>query len=317
MTVRLGTRRSALALTQSGLIADLLRERGLDVEIVPIVTEGDRTAAALDEIGGSGVFVGALREALRCGQVDVAVHSLKDLPTAPEPGLTLAAVPTRADSRDALVARDGLTLGELPPGARVGTGSPRRAAQLRALGLGLEIVPIRGNIDTRLGRVRTGDLDAVVLAKAGLDRLGRADRITEVLDPVQLLPAAGQGALAVECRTDDHSLVDVFATLDDPDTRAAVTAERALLARLEAGCTAPVGVLAEVVEDVDAVIVSVRAFVGSSDGSRDLRRSHTGPLEQPELTGAELADRLLAELAERGRPSADQPPEPAATEGTL
>lgn len=294
----LGTRRSHLALTQSGLIAELLRARGHDVEIVEIVTEGDRSAAALEEIGGTGVFAGALREALRSGQVDLAVHSLKDLPTAPEPGLLIAAVPARADARDALVARDGLTLGELPPGARIGTGSPRRTAQLRALGLGHEIVPIRGNVDTRIAKVAAGDLDAVVLAKAGLDRLGRSAQITEVLEPVQVLPAAGQGALAVESRAGDDALVAVLAGLDDPDTRAAVTAERALLARLEAGCTAPVGVLAEVVDDVDAVLVSVRAFVGTPDGSLELRRSRTGPVEHADRVGAELATELLAELAD-------------------
>ena len=176
-TLRIGTRASALARTQTGLVADAL---GTPVEIVPIVTAGDRSAAAITQLGGTGVFVSALRDALLAGDIDIAVHSYKDLPTAPADGITIAAVPLREDPRDALVARDGLTLGELPAGARVGTGSPRRAAQLRALGLGLDVVPLRGNVDTRLGKVSSGELDAVVLAYAGLRRLARTDDVTEV-----------------------------------------------------------------------------------------------------------------------------------------
>lgn len=332
MIVRLGTRRSPLAVTQSGLVAAALRARGDEVDVVEIVSDGDRSTAPLHEIGGTGVFAAALRDAVRDGRVDIAVHSLKDLPTAPAPGLVLAAVTARADVRDALVARDRLTLGELPAGARIGTGSPRRAAQLRALGLGHEIVAIRGNVGTRLARVAPGDLDAVVLAKAGLDRLGLGDRITEVLDPLQVLPAAGQGALAVECRVGDEAMTAALAGIEDADTRIAVTAERALLARLEAGCTAPVGVLAEVVEDVAATLVSVRAFVGSADGGIELRRSHTGPVERAEQVGIELADGLLAELQDLTEdvaaalggpagaaghrpppPGATQPPHPAAS----
>ncbi len=199
--VRIGTRASLLATTQSRQVADLVSERlGREVELVEVTTEGDRSAAPLATLGGTGVFVTALREALLEGRVDVAVHSLKDLPTAPAPGIVLAAVPTREDPRDVVVARDGLTLGELPAGSRIGTGSPRRAAQLHALGLGLEVVDIRGNVDTRLGKVASGEYDAVVLARAGLARLGRLDEVTEVLDPLQMLPAPGQGALAVECR---------------------------------------------------------------------------------------------------------------------
>ncbi|MCW2501230.1 MAG: porphobilinogen deaminase, partial [Frankiales bacterium] len=198
--LRLGTRASALALTQSGHVADALRALGHDVELVHITTHGDTSSAAIAQLGGTGVFVTALRDALLAGEVDLAVHSYKDLPTAPADGLVIAAVPPRQDARDALVARDGLTLGELPTGARVGTGSPRRTAQLRALGMGLEVVPVRGNVDTRIGRVAPGDLDAVVLARAGLARLGRLDEVTETLDPLQVLPAPAQGALAVECR---------------------------------------------------------------------------------------------------------------------
>ncbi|HWV25899.1 MAG TPA: hydroxymethylbilane synthase, partial [Aeromicrobium sp.] len=188
-TLRIGTRASVLATTQTGHVADRLRALGVEVEIVPISTEGDRSSAPLASLGGQGVFVAALREALAAGQVDVAVHSLKDIPTYPDERLTLAAIPPREDPRDVLIARDGLTLGELPRGARVGTGSPRREAQLNALGLGVEIVPIRGNVDTRIGKVTSGELDAILLARAGLLRLGRADEATEIIDPLQMLPA--------------------------------------------------------------------------------------------------------------------------------
>lgn len=242
-TLRLGTRRSRLATTQSQWVADLLAERGHTVELVEIVTEGDVNAAPLTQIGGTGVFASALRRALHDGRIDLAVHSLKDLPVAPEPGLVVAAVPAREDPRDALCSRDGLTLEALPPGARVGTGSPRRAAQLAVRRPDLQIVPIRGNVETRLRRVGA-DLDAVVLACAGLARLGLRRHITQTLSTDVLLPAAGQGALALECRADRPDLVAALGALDDPRTRSAVEAERALLATLEAGCTAPIGAFA-------------------------------------------------------------------------
>jgi hydroxymethylbilane synthase len=244
------------------------------------------------------VFVSALREALVHGDVDVAVHSYKDLPTAPDPRLHLAAVPLREDPRDALVARDGMVLGELPPGARIGTGSPRRKAQLDALGLGLEVVAIRGNVDTRIGKVRSGDLDGVVVAAAGLARLGRTGEATELLDPLQMLPAPAQGALAVECRIEDLELArSLAAALDDEATRAAVVAERAVLATLEAGCSAPIGALADIVSDLDddgRVIdqVSLRAVVGTIDGAL-LRASVTGDMDDAEKLGAALAAELL------------------------
>ena len=296
-TLRLGTRGSALALAQSGGVADRIRGGlGRTVELVTVQTEGDRNSAAIAQIGGTGVFVTALREALLHREVDLAVHSYKDLPTAPAPGLVIAAVPPREDPRDALVARDGLTLGELPAGARIGTGSPRRAAQLRGLGLGHEVVPIRGNVDTRIRKVRDGELDAVVLARAGIARLGRLDEITEVLDPIQVLPAPAQGALALECRSDDLEVVELLAELDDPDSRAAVDAERCLLAALEAGCTAPVGALAQVAEGDDGPELYLRGLVAAVDGTDAVRLSATGPTSE----AAEVGRRLAAELLDLG-----------------
>lgn len=299
--LRVGTRASALATTQSGLVAAAVREHlGRDTVLVEVSTDGDRSQASgtpLASYGGVGVFVSALREALLRGDVDLAVHSLKDLPTYPEPGVTLAAVPPREDPRDVVVARDGLTLGELPAGSRVGTGSPRRAAQLHALGLGLEVVGIRGNVDTRIGKVRSGEVDAVVLARAGLARLGRLDEATEVLDPLQVLPAPGQGALAVECRTADADLVAALAALDDPTTRAAVEAERAVLAVLEAGCSAPLGALAVVAEGEDGDELFVRAVALSDDGALSVRASTTGPPGDASGVGTRLAREMLADGA--------------------
>ena len=304
--LRVGTRASVLARTQTDLVATAL---GVPVEIVPIVTEGDRSAAAVTELGGTGVFVSALRTALLDERIDVAVHSYKDLPTAPAEGISIAAVPRREDPRDALVARDGLVLGELPPGSTVGTGSPRRAAQLRALGLGLDIVPVRGNVDTRLGRVGAGDLDAVVLALAGLRRLGRDGEVTEILDPIQVLPAPAQGALAIEARSADEQTLAALAALDDAESRAAVAAERALLAALEAGCSAPVGALAEVVEGSprpeqaaagdSALEIFLRGSVTAIDGSDAVRLSATGPTTDAEGVGRRLAAELLAEGADK------------------
>ncbi len=290
--IRLGTRSSALALAQSGHVADALRALGHDVELVHITTHGDTSTAAINQLGSTGVFVTALRDALLAGEVDVAVHSYKDLPTAACEGLVIGAVPVRQDARDALVARDGLTLGELPSGARIGTGSPRRTAQLLALGMGHEIVPVRGNVDTRIGFVADGKLDAVVLARAGLARLGRLAEITETLDPLQVLPAPAQGALAIECRADSE-LVAMLKALDDPDTRTAVAAERALLAALEAGCSAPVGAMAEIVDDDDGPAVFLRGLVAALDGSDMVRLSATGPTHDATGVGQRLAAELL------------------------
>jgi hydroxymethylbilane synthase len=296
-TLRIGTRRSALALAQAGQVAEVLRAGGHDVELVEVVTEGDRSPSALTTMGGTGVFVAELRKRLLAGDIDVAVHSLKDLPTAPAEGLVVAAIPLRADPRDAVVTRDGTPLAQLPVGAIVGTGAPRRAAQLLALGYGLSVVPIRGNVDTRLRKVAAGDVDAVVVAAAGLARLGRLQEAAETLDPGQVLPAPGQGALAVECRSDDDGLRSALAgLLDDADTRAAVTAERRLLATLEAGCTAPVGALADIAEGDSGEEIYLRAVVVSPDGSRALRLSITGPVAE----GDELATRLATQMLEEG-----------------
>jgi hydroxymethylbilane synthase len=296
-TIRVGTRASALATRQAQLVATAINEQtGRETELVPITTRGDTTTASLASLGGTGVFVSALRDALVAGNVDVAVHSLKDIPTTPMEEIQLVAIPTREDPRDALVARDGLTLGELPDGARVGTGSPRRVAQLKALGLGLELLDIRGNVETRIDKVARGELDAVVLARAGLNRLGRADVITEVIDPLQVLPAPGQGALAVECRSDDP-LQEALKPLDDAHTRACVEAERTVLADLEAGCAAPVGALAEVVDGDDGEELWIRAIALSPDGVQSVRRSASGPLDDAIGVGRKLAAEMLAEGA--------------------
>lgn len=265
-----------------------------------ISTIGDRSSGPIADLG-VGVFTAALREAILDGRVDAAVHSHKDLPTAHDPRFLLPAVPAREDPRDALVARDGLVLGELPAGARLGTSSPRRAAQLRALGLGLEIRPLRGNLDTRLNRVSSGELDAIVVARAGLARIGRLDAITETLEPVQMLPAPAQGALAVECRAGDTGLAALLAELDDTDTRQAVTAERTLLAELEAGCSAPVGAIAEVVESIDEdgrvfEELSLRSCVAALDGSDVIRASGIGSPDRARELGVSVA----AELFELG-----------------
>ncbi|KOV77986.1 porphobilinogen deaminase [Streptomyces sp. NRRL WC-3618] len=298
-------------MAQSGQVADAVRRlTGRPVELVEITTYGDVSRADLAQIGGTGVFVTALREALLRGEVDFAVHSLKDLPTAQPDDLVLAAIPEREDPRDVLVARDDLKFTDLPRGARVGTGSTRRTAQLnsyaRAHGLSVEVVPVRGNVDTRIGFVRRGELDAVVLAAAGLNRIGRADEVTDFLSVDMVLPAPGQGALAIECRagntSHDSDLIAALGALDDPDTRAAVTAERSLLAALEAGCSAPVGALADLLADGQIVKeMRLRGVVGTTDGSTLVQLSTTGPVpetyDQAMALGRELAAEMLAKGA--------------------
>jgi hydroxymethylbilane synthase len=272
---------------------------------VEITTYGDTSREHLAQIGGTGVFVTALREALLLGEIDFAVHSLKDLPTGQPDELVLAAVPLREDPRDVLVARDGLRFEELPDGARVGTGSPRRMAQLNAYarnhGMTIETVPIRGNVDTRIGYVRSGELDAVVLAAAGLGRLGRIEDVTDFLSVDTVLPAPGQGALAIECAADNADLVAVLGELDDPFTRAAVTAERSLLAALEAGCSAPVGALADLLADGQIVKeMRLRGVVGTTDGSTLVQMSTTGPVPETHDQAMALGRELAAEMLAKG-----------------
>lgn len=298
--IRIGTRGSLLATTQAGTVRDAIIALGYPAELVIISTRGDRSAAPIADLG-VGVFTAELREAIADDRVDVAVHSYKDLPTAADPRFAPPVTPVREDPRDALVARDGLVLGELPAGSLIGTSSVRRAAQLRALGLGLEIRPLRGNLDTRLNRVSCGELDAIVVARAGLTRIGRLDAITETLEPVQMLPAPAQGALALECRAGDAELIELLAECSDADTEAAVIAERILLAELEAGCSAPVGAIAEVVESIDEdgnvfEELSLRACVAAVDGSDVIRASGIGSPDR----AAELGRSVAGELFELG-----------------
>lgn len=293
-TLRIGTRGSALALTQTRMVADDLADAtGASTELVTITTDGDRTNEPLSRAGGAGLFTGALRDALLDDRCDLVVHSLKDLPTAPHDRLVVAAIPAREDPRDALCARDGLTLDTLPHGARVGTGSPRRMAQLRARRPDLEVVDIRGNVDTRLGRVSPDDLDAVVLAAAGLRRLGRTDVVTEYLDADRWPTAPGQGALAVEVRLGDEELVQA---LDHSETRAAVEAEREVLALLEAGCSAPVGARAV----VDAGLLLLSASVYSLDGTTVLTASHATSWPDDGDPSREVAASVARELLDAG-----------------
>lgn len=293
--IRIGTRGSKLALAQSGMIADeIKRLTGEQVELVEIKTTGDGTTVPVAQLG-VGVFVNQLRDALEREEIDIAVHSYKDLPTA-QPEHLVISVPPRADPRDVLVASEGRTLSDLGPGARIGTGSPRRIAQLNALGRGFECVPIRGNIDTRIARIHD-DLDGVILAAAGLKRIGRQAEVTEYLDPLVMLPAPAQGALAVECRKADMTSAQISSKLNDRYAQAAVAAERALLQRLEAGCSAPVAALADVAEGASPgeVDLYLRGAVGAEDGSVIERLSTTAALPDEGDTGAaELAARAAA-----------------------
>jgi hydroxymethylbilane synthase len=292
-----------MAIAQSRQVAEVITERtGRPVEIVGVTTIGDVSRAQLTQIGGTGVFVSALREALLGGEVDLAVHSLKDLPTGPAAGIVLAAVPPRDDPRDALVARDGAKLADLPPGSRIGTGSPRRAAQLLGLRADLRCVPIRGNAGTRLGKVSEGELDAVVLAYAGLARIGHVGAITQVFEPDEMLPAPGQGALAVECRAAEPGLAALLRAVTDQASEAAVTAERSLLEALEAGCSAPIGAYAVPAAGGSwgvappgsrATQLRMQVAVMSPDGSRMLRAHGGAPAGGAWQLGRDLAAELL------------------------
>jgi hydroxymethylbilane synthase len=297
-SVTIGTRDSALARAQTARVVDLLEAAwpGLRAAVAPIITTGDRTQDSgqpLPEIGGKGLFTLELEQALRSGEIDLAVHSLKDLPTEEVEGIAVGAVCEREDARDCLVARAGAGLHDLSPGAAVGTSSLRRTAQLRGLRHDLDIASVRGNVDTRIRKVQDGELDAVVLAAAGVRRLGLEDAVTEWFEPEALLPAPGQGALAIQCRAEDEGAVHtLLLEIDDPGARAATTAERAFLAALEAGCTAPVGAYAAVVEEG----VHLRGLVASVDGRDVVRVDGEG---EPEEVGRRLAREALAAGAER------------------
>ncbi len=290
--LRLGTRRSPMALVQAGHVARLITERtGRAVELVPVTTFGDVSRAQLSQIGGTGVFVSGLRERMLAGEVDLAVHSLKDLPTADSGGIALAAVPARDDPRDALVTAEGVKLADLLAGARIGTGSPRRAAQIRLLRPDTTPVPVRGNAGTRLSKVGSGQLDAVVLGYAGLARIGRLDAVAQVFEPDEMLPAPGQGALAVECASGAAELLALLAAIDDPPSRAAVTAERSLLAALQGGCSAPVGAYAAYITATGTV--HLRAAVFDRDGGGAVRAGSSSAAAEAHALGRQIAAELL------------------------
>ncbi|MFN8634429.1 MAG: hydroxymethylbilane synthase [Chloroflexota bacterium] len=291
-TVRVVTRGSQLALIQTQHVVDLLSARwpSLAFEVVTASTPGDRDKQTPLTTLGQGVFVKGVEEQLLDGRVDLAVHSLKDVPTAETPGLTLGAFPLRADARDGLVCRVGRNLASLPSGARVGTGSPRRAAQLLALRSDLQMTPIRGNLDTRLRKVRDGEVDALTVAIAGMERLGRLGELDQALEIDECTPAAGQGTLAVQCRADDTRALEILASIDVPTIRAEALAERAFLARLGGGCQLPAGAVARVFDGGRLEIVGV---VASTDGKRLAREHLSGDGQDPTSAGASLADMLL------------------------
>ncbi|MYB41045.1 MAG: hydroxymethylbilane synthase [Chloroflexi bacterium] len=297
--LRLATRGSRLALAQSELVAAALRDRhpGIEIELVRVRTEGDiDRSSPLTEIGGRGVFVRAVEQALLDGRAEIAVHSLKDVPTAAIEELTLAAILPRGDARDVLVASGGRRLADLPSGARVGSGSRRRALLLRALRPDIEVAPIRGNVDTRLGKVESGEYDAVVLAAAGLARLGRLGEATQLFEPMEFLPSPGQGALAVQCRSDDAATRDLLAGIDDTATRAAVEAERGVLAELGSGCSVPVGAYAQITDG----LLALRAMIGDETGEQASFGDAAGPADEAEALGRGLAAQLGVGAPEGG-----------------
>ncbi|MGZ7495755.1 hydroxymethylbilane synthase [Corynebacterium sp. ZY180755] len=287
--LQIGTRGSLLATTQSGHVRDWLGENGYEAELTIVTTKGDVNMAPVERIG-VGVFTQALRDALERGECDIAVHSFKDLPTEPDPRFELV-VPKRADVRDCLIARDGLTLEELPAGAVIGTGAPRRISQLKKLRSDIETQHLRGNIDTRMGKVFSGELDAVVLAYAGLDRVDRGNEATEVFDPTRFIPAPAQGALAIECRKDDEVALAAIRSIADEVATAEAHAERIVLNRLEAGCTAPVASNSTV--DADGILTVVGAVV-SLDGQTNLEATASGPLADYVAVAEDVAQQLLA-----------------------
>jgi hydroxymethylbilane synthase len=293
MPLRLGTRGSALARWQAEWVAAQLRRRGIDVELTPIVTTGDHRLGAIAAIGGEGVFTKEVQVALLDGRIDLAVHSLKDLPTAPAPELCLAAVPERAAAADVLVCPRAASLADLPAGATIGTGSLRRRTQLLHFRRDLQMKDIRGNIDTRLRKLAEGGYDAVMLAEAGLRRLGLDRHIAQVLPWEIVLPAPGQGAMALETRADDEPTRGIVAELDHPPTRAAVTAERTLLAALEGGCLAPIAALGR----VESGRLTLVGRVLSGDGARRIEAADSATLSEAVALGRHVADALLTQGA--------------------
>ena len=288
---KIGTRGSKLATTQAGHVRDWITDNGTPSELHIVTTEGDINMAPVERIG-VGVFTHALREALHAQECDIAVHSFKDLPTAPDERFHLI-VPKREDNREALIARDGLTLDELPQGAKVGTSAPRRISQLKALRPDLDIRPLRGNIETRMSYVTDGELDAVMLAYAGLVRAGYADRATQVFSPEVLMPAPAQGALAVETNAEDAELVNAINSIADAKAGLQAAGERAILRRLEAGCTAPVAATSV----IDEELITVHGGVFALDGSRQAVASETGPLENAYEIGVKVAEALIEQGA--------------------
>ena len=293
--LRLGTRASQLALAQAETIAKLLRANGHEVEIVKITTTGDRLEGPVSEHGGKQVWVREIESALLDSSIDLAVHSAKDLPMQLADGLTIGAYPQREDPRDAFIGAVGRRFAALAPGARVGTGSTRRIALLRALRPELEPVPIRGNVPTRLAKLESLDLAGVILAAAGLVRLGLEDRILDPLDPERYVPAGGQGALAVEVRIDDDEVQQITSQLDDRDVAAQIRAERAFLFELGGDCNTPIAAHAS----IHGVRLRLRALVISPDGRERVEGTAEGELSAPEMLGATLGRELLARGARR------------------
>ena len=302
LALRLGTRGSTLARIQSGIVAGWLRQRGAEIETIEIKTTGDRLSELDRPIEGKGIFTKELDEALLDRRIDFAVHSMKDLPSQLPPGLAIVAVPQREDARDAMIARDGSSLSELAGGARIGTGSPRRAGQIRALRADVSCVEARGNVDTRIRRLREGLWDAIVVARAGLRRLGREAEATQVFDISEMIPAVAQGALAIVAR--DGAEIEALRVLDHAQTRAAVLCERKILRDLEGGCRAPIAAHAS----VEGESLSVAAAVMSLDGTTLIRAHRSGAVSEAEYLGRETARELLgrgaAEIVAAARVSA-------------
>ncbi len=293
MNLKIGTRGSSLALAQSNWVREKLLERypGIGIDLVVIKTKGDRILnSSLAEIGGKGLFVKEIEEALIDKRVDLAVHSIKDVPAELPEGLHIPVFPEREDPRDAFISAEYKSIKDLPPGASVGTGSLRRSSQLLGIRPDLKIIPVRGNVDTRLRRLESGDLKALILAAAGLKRLGLSDKISDLLSVRDFLPAIGQGALGLETRQNDDSTLELIGFLNDKNTEITVRAERAFLLRLEGGCQVPIAGHAK----MDAENIVLEGMVAELDGSRIIRDSVRGSAENPEKTGVSLAERLLA-----------------------